>query len=83
MTVMNAMADAGSAKLYDMVTAVPEQTLTVLGDKYMYKVPATAVVIAGGDRPLPADKFEWNPISPTIVDPAEDTARKAHLADAR
>ncbi len=31
MTVTNATAAAGSAKLYDMVTAVPEQTLTVYG----------------------------------------------------
>jgi hypothetical protein len=33
MTVTNAMADGGSAKLYDMVTAVPEQTLTVYEDE--------------------------------------------------
>ena len=70
MTVTNAMAatDAGSAKLYDMVTAVPEQTWTEFGCEGMV-VPATAVVIAGGDRPLPADTFDNNPIAPTEVVP--------------
>jgi hypothetical protein len=82
MTVTSAMAAAGSAKLYDMVTAVPEQTLKEYWNKEVV-VPATAVVIAGGDRPLPADKFYPNyPAphrAPTIVVPDPDTAaRKAH-----
>ena len=77
MTVTNAMADAGSAKLYDMVTAVPEQTWTALGRGWAV-VPSTAVVIAGGDRPLPADTFYPNPTVPTRVDPKETAARKAH-----
>jgi hypothetical protein len=77
MTVKNAMADAGSSKLYDMVTAVPEQTLTVISGSEV--VPATAVVIAGGDRPLPADRFSGNPTAPGTVVPAEFTATyKAH-----
>ena len=46
MTVTAALADAGSAKLYDMVAAVPEQTLTAYDDEDVV-VPATAVVIAG------------------------------------
>ncbi len=42
-------------------------------------VPATAVVIAGGDRPLPADTFYPSPTAPTTVVPAEFTAMaKAH-----
>ena len=78
MTVTNAMANAGSAKLYDMVTAVPEQTLKEFG-RGCRVVPATAVVIAGGDRPLPADRFYTNPTAPTTVVPAEVTAAsKAH-----
>ncbi len=78
MTVKNAMADAGSAKLYDMVTAVSEQTLTMF-KKEVVVVPATAVVIAGGDRPLPADKFRGNPTATALVVPAESTAAsKAH-----
>ncbi len=77
MTVKNALADAGSAKLYDIVTAVPEQTLTVCGCKRL--VPATAVVIAGGDRPLPADRFYGHPTTPFHVFPDPDTAAlKAH-----
>ncbi len=41
-------------------------------------VPAMAVVIAGGDRPLPADKF-YQPTAPDTVDSAAFTAaRKAH-----
>ena len=76
MTVTAATAAAGSAKLYDMVTAVPEQTLTVFEVKGVV-VPATAVVIAGGDQPLPADKF-GHPTEPKEVIPAEATARKAH-----
>jgi hypothetical protein len=76
MTVTNAMADAGGAKLYDMVTAVPEQTLTVFGRTEV--VPATAVVIAGGDRQLPADTFYPNPTTPTDVDPEETAMYKAH-----
>ena len=76
MTVTAAMADAGSAKLYDMVTAVPEQTLTVLRNEYMV-VPATAVVIAGGDRPLPADTFR-NPTMPTTVVLGRTAELKAH-----
>jgi hypothetical protein len=82
MTVMNAMAVSSTAKLYDMVTAVPEQTLTVLhAKKYnakMVGVPATAVVIAGGNRPLPADRFYGNPAAPAAVDPKETAAHKAH-----
>ena len=78
MTVTNAMADAGSAKLYDMVTAVPEQTLTVYNTPCQVVVPATAVLIAGGDRPLPADKFNGNPTVPTGVVPESTAARKAH-----
>jgi hypothetical protein len=77
MTVTNAMADAGSVKLYDMVTAVPEQTLKVY-DRHWMVVPATAVVIAGGDRPLPADKFYGNPTAPTKVDLEHTAALKAH-----
>ena len=65
MTVTAAKADAGSAKLYDMVTAVPEQTLTEF-ELEGKVVPATAVVIAGGDRPLPADTFQ-NPTAPTHI----------------
>jgi hypothetical protein len=77
MTVTNATADAGSAKLYDMVTAVPEQTLTVLSVGFV--VPSTAVVIAGGDRPLPADTFCESPTAPTEVVQADSTAvLKAH-----
>ena len=85
MTVTNATAatDAGSAKLYDMVTAVPEQTLTVFttnpyGTEMV--VPSTAVVIAGGDRPLPADKFYPNPTAPGSdrVDLEHTAERKAH-----
>jgi Leucine-rich repeat (LRR) protein len=79
MTVTAAMPDAGSAKLYDMVTAVPEQTLTVLGNEdYEEVVPATAVVIAGGDRPLPADRFSGNPTEPDWVDHGHTAASKAH-----
>jgi hypothetical protein len=55
MTVTAAMAD-----LYDMVTAVPEQTLTTCFFESEV-VPATAVVIAGGDRPLPADRVVVEP----------------------
>jgi hypothetical protein len=80
MTMKNAMADAGSTKLYDMVTAVPEQTLTVFGDKV---VPATAVVIAGGDRPLPADTFGMNPTAPSEVVRASATAALKALRQAR
>ena len=77
MTVTAAMAAAGSAKLYDMVTAVPEQTLTAL--EFNIVVPATAVVIAGGDRRLPADRFGRNPTAPDTVCPASFTDRlKAH-----
>jgi hypothetical protein len=65
MTVTAPMADAGSGKLYDMVTAVLPQTVS------RDEVPATAVVIAGGDKPLPADRF-WDPTVPTHVCPAED-----------
>ncbi len=82
MTVKNAMADAGNAKLYDMVTAVPEQTLTVWKNSNRQnreeKVPATAVVIAGGDRPLPADRFCDDPTTPFFVDSDSTAARKAH-----
>ena len=82
MTVTNAIADAGSAKLYDMVTAVPEQTLAVYStNPYGMEmlVPSTAVVIAGGDRPLPADTFRGNPTAPTMVARAEDwESLKAH-----
>ncbi len=77
MTVTAATADAGSAKLYDMVTAVPEQTLTVFARKFQV-VPATAVVIAGGDTPLPADTFQGNPTAPTTVDLESTAASKAH-----
>ncbi len=78
MTVTNAMVDAGSTKLYDMVTAVPEQTLMVYDDEDVV-VPSTAVVIAGGDHSLPADNFYGNPAAPSMVDSAELTAaRKAH-----
>ncbi len=77
MTVTAAMAAAGNAKLYDMVTAVPEQTLTMLA-RYDVVVPAMAVVIAGGDRPLPADRFRGNPVAPTTVDPKFTAKRKAH-----
>ncbi len=75
MTVTAAMADAGDAKLYDMVTAMPEQTFWMFTES---ELPATAVVIAAGDRPLPADKFSGNPIAPTYVDPEDTAARKAH-----
>ena len=78
MTVTNAMAAAGSAKLYDMVTAVPEQTLTVYDNPFSSVVPATAVVIAGGDRPLPADTFRDNPTAPDKVLPERTAACKAH-----
>ncbi len=82
MTVTNAMAAAGSAKLYDMVTAVPEQTLTVFRHLKscleVVVVPATAVVIAGGDGPLPADTFYPNPTAPTDVDLEDTAALKAH-----
>ena len=77
MTVTAATAAAGSAKLYDMVTAVPEQTLTLLRDNDTV-VPSTAVVIAGGDRPLPADRFARNPTAPNTVDLKSTAARKAH-----
>ena len=86
MTVTAAMADAGGAKLYDMVTAVPEQTWTVLETEQTLKeffdenkvVPATAVVIAGGDRPLPADRFYPNPTAPTEIDHEDTEMKKAH-----
>ena len=81
MTVTNAMAAAGNAKLYDMVTAEPEQTLTVFKNSALLPdvlVPATAVVIAGGDRPLPADRFYPNPTAPTAVHLGGIAARKAH-----
>jgi hypothetical protein len=74
MTVTVAMADAGSAKLYDM-----RQTLTVWNVHEGLVVPATAAVIASGDRPLPADRFYGNPTAPNRVVRAEDTAvLKAH-----
>ena len=79
MAVTAAMADAGSAKLYDMVTAMPEQTFMSkpsFKEEYVV-VPTTAVVIAGGDRPLPADTFE-NPTAPDTVDPEATAASKAH-----
>jgi Leucine-rich repeat (LRR) protein len=41
-------------------------------------VPATAVVIAGGDRPLPADTFYPDPTAPAKVDLERTAARKAH-----
>ncbi len=76
MTVTAAMANAGGAKLYDMVTAVPEQTLTqCIGSGV---VPATAVVIAGGDRPLPADTFFGNPTAPSMVVLDRTAELKAH-----
>ena len=76
MTVTAATAAAGSAKLYDMVTAVPEQTLTTYNSNMV--VPATAVVIAGSDRPLPADTFYSSPTEPTTVDLESTAASKAH-----
>jgi hypothetical protein len=60
-----------------MVTAVPEQTLTVL-ELEGKVVPSTAVVIAGGDRPLPADRFWSNPTAPNDVASEARAALKAH-----
>ena len=41
-------------------------------------MPATAVVIAGGDRPLPADRFYPNPTAPTAVHLGGTAMLKAH-----
>jgi hypothetical protein len=78
MTVTIAMAatDAGSAKQYDIVTAVLEQTWTDTDGDVV--VPSIAVVIAGCDRPLPADSFGDYPTAPIGVAPESTAARKAH-----
>ena len=77
MSVKNANAAAADrSKLYDMVTAVPEQTLE--DDELDEMVPTTAVVIADGVRPLPADQFWPNGTDWCRVEPDETaTVNKA------
>ncbi len=63
-SLKNAQDDS---KRFDMVTA--EQPEQGLEDVFGNVVPTSAVVIADGHRPLPADKFCPNPLRPATVLP--------------